>query len=276
VDTHGNVVQSKIYDYAAGNNPGALLRTYTNTYITDSNYTSRYIFNRLSYTTFSDRGGTPLTLAANWYDQASLTDITSPVPRQHDTAYGASFPYRGNLTTQTSAVNTVTRTYDITGNVKTASDGNLQVSAATGSGNNYAAPTGITPNGNSNLGSTYTFDGALELTGATMPNGASFSASYGGGFPSTQTSVYGAVTNYAYNFNASASTITTSTAGDSGTHWVRSTLDGLGRTIKVEKGTGSGGSMVTLSVQESVYGPCGCSPMGKLTQVSQPHALNAR
>src|SRR6266852_1764785 len=126
--------------------------------------------------------------------------------RQHDTTYGTSSFYRGNVTTQTVPGKIVTRSFDIAGNVKTASDGNLNVSAATGAATNYAAPSTVTPNGNSNLGSTYTFGGSLELTGVTMPNGATWNQGYSGvGMPSSTTSPHGAVTNYTYNFNSTAS-----------------------------------------------------------------------
>jgi hypothetical protein len=48
---------------------------------------------------------------------------------------------------------------------------------------------------------------------------------------------------------------------------VRNTLDGLGRTIKVETGDATS----TKSIVETVYGPCACSPVGKVLQVSQPY-----
>jgi YD repeat-containing protein len=171
------------------------------------------------------------------------------------------------VTTQSSGGKTVTRLYDMAGNIRSASDGNLNVGAATGSATNYAAPSAITPNGNSNLASTYTFNGSLELTGVTMPNGSTSSASYTDtGSPNTRTSPYGATTTYAIVYS-NASTATATTNG----HWVRSTMDGLGRTYKVEKGDGA----TTRTVTESVYGPCACSPMGKVLQVSLPHAPNA-
>ena len=44
-------------------------------------------------------------------------------------------------------------------------------------------------------------------------------------------------------------------------------MDGFGRTIKTETGYGS----TTLSVADTVYAPCGCSPLGKISQASQPH-----
>ena len=269
LDTHGNVTTSSVYGYVAGNyplsQPGPLLRTYTNTYLNSSNYTSRYIFNRLQGSSVTD-GTNSLSLVSNSFDQSTLTDLTNPAPRQHDTAYGTGFVYRGNMTSQTGGGKTVTRTYDIAGNIKTASDGNLGVSAATGSATNYSTPSSITPNGSSGLTSSYTFNGALDLTGATMPNGATIGISYASqSQPSTVTSATGAVTNYTYSFSSSGpSTVTATTNG----HWVKNTMDGLGRVIKVETGEGPN----VKSTTQSEYGPCACSPMGKVKRVSQPYA----
>src|SRR3954463_16365344 len=127
------------------------------------------MFNRRFYTT-TPRPGYPV-----------LIDLNNPAPREHDGTYNNSFFFRGNLTTQSVPRKTVTRGYDIAGNVRSASDGNLNVSAATGSATNYGVPTAITPNGNVNLGATYTYNGSLELTGVTMPNVATSSTSYTGG-----------------------------------------------------------------------------------------------
>ena len=112
---------------------------------------------------------------------------------------------------------------------------------------NYYVPSTVTPNGNNSLQSSFQFNGAMELTSANMPNGAQSSATYdGAGQIQTSTSVYGATTTYTYNYNTSASTVTATTVANSGTRWVRSTMDGLGRTIKVEKGTGPLNNQVTL------------------------------
>lgn len=48
--------------------------------------------------------------------------------------------------------------------------------------------------------------------------------------------------------------------------------NGVGHVIKQETGTVSGSTYTTVSQLDSVYAPCGCSPMGKLQSVSQPHA----
>jgi len=49
-------------------------------------------------------------------------------------------------------------------------------------------------------------------------------------------------------------------------------LDGWGRVTKVESGYGA--STNTQSVVDTRYAPCGCSPLGKVSAVSQPHAPN--
>jgi RHS repeat-associated protein len=54
-----------------------------------------------------------------------------------------------------------------------------------------------------------------------------------------------------------------------GNRWTLSTMDGLGRTIKVEQGDSSG---VTKSVVDTEYDSCACSPLGKVKRVSQPYA----
>src|SRR5229473_1028471 len=45
-------------------------------------------------------------------------------------------------------------------------------------------------------------------------------------------------------------------------------MDGFGRTIKTETGY----STTTVSTVDTVYLPCGCSPLGKMTKTSQPYA----
>ena len=50
--------------------------------------------------------------------------------------------------------------------------------------------------------------------------------------------------------------------------FTKTTVDGLGRTLKVE--TGYNPSVVE-SVVDTEYAPCACTPMGKLKRVSQPY-----
>src|SRR5262249_2019538 len=98
VNDHGNVTVSKVYDYGNLVTP---IRTFTNTYLSDSNYTSRHIWNRLLSTDLSDNASHTVTLFTNTYDNygQQLVDHTG-VSRQHDDAnYGLNFIYRGNKVT---------------------------------------------------------------------------------------------------------------------------------------------------------------------------------
>jgi YD repeat-containing protein len=46
------------------------------------------------------------------------------------------------------------------------------------------------------------------------------------------------------------------------------TLDGLGRAIRVQRSDGNG---VVQSYTDTLYAPCACSPLGKIQKVSQPY-----
>ena len=110
--------------------------------------------------------------------------------------------------------------------------------------------------------------GALHgITQTTGLNGEQLSTSYdGNGRPLTSTSPYGAVTTYAYSGAGTVPGWQTKSGPDG---FTKTTLDGLGRTIKVERGPSS--ASITSKV-DTVYAPCACSPLGKLSQVSQPYA----
>ncbi len=53
-----------------------------------------------------------------------------------------------------------------------------------------------------------------------------------------------------------------------GIQWRRLTFDGFGRTIKVETGHDSN---VLVNTVDTVYGACGCSPLGKVVKTSMPY-----
>ncbi|HXI43118.1 MAG TPA: RHS repeat-associated core domain-containing protein, partial [Bryobacteraceae bacterium] len=265
LDTHGNVTTTNIYDYGNLSTPA---RTYTNTYLTSSNYTSRYIFNRLSTSAVT---GLAVNLVSNTYDVGTLTNVTGQ--REHDdTNYGTGFSYRGNVTTTTVPGAVVNHTYDIDGNEVSRNDGQGHTLAiTTDSSKNYAVPATLTPNSNNNLASSMAYTSFLGLQQLTVPNGAFSKTTYDTyGRVATTTSIHGEVVTYAYTYNPSVVTGTVTTGTVTG-QWTRTTMDGLGRPIKVETGDASS----TKSVVDTVYGPCACSPMGKVTQVSQPYVPGA-
>jgi hypothetical protein len=240
-------------------------RTYTNTYVTNGNYTSRYIRNRLLTSTLTANGQT-IQLVSNAYDNSNLTDL--PNVREHDAGYGTAFLYRGNLTQSTTPGGTVSKFYDIGGNVKSVSDQTgLSIAASYQQSTNYTAPSAITTGGT--LTENMQWNTALGLTSDTGPNGDAASTVYDSyARPSQTTSNTGVVTNYVYTNSPATVTAATVAPPLSGevSQWTRKTMDGFGRTIKVE--TGSGATNTTpASVVETVYDSCGCTPMGKTRQV---------
>ena len=65
------------------------------------------------------------------------------------------------------------------------------------------------------------------------------------------------------------------TTATTGTRWTKTTVDGFGRTIKVEAGYNTGVTPTTVSVVDTMYAPCACTPVGKLWKTSLPHAPGA-
>ena len=127
LDQYGNLLTMQAYNFGAGA-VGSLARTYTNTYLGGTNYTSRYIFNRLLTSTVTD-GTNTATLASNSYDTnpPPLMNYTLPCSEgqqlqggtilcEHDnTNYPSTFNYRGNLDTSTTPTASTANYYDIYG-----------------------------------------------------------------------------------------------------------------------------------------------------------------
>jgi hypothetical protein len=65
LDQHGNVMTSEEWDYGLN---AATRKIYSMTYVTDANYTSRFIRNRLLQATLQVGTGPLTTLAMNRYD----------------------------------------------------------------------------------------------------------------------------------------------------------------------------------------------------------------
>jgi RHS repeat-associated protein len=276
LDTHGNLTQSKAYEFHTST--PTLARTYDYTYVTDSNYTSRWIWNRLSQATVTPAGGGAVTLATNTYDNpqagaaCNLGGLTARtgLPLHDDAGYGAAMRYRGNVTYTSGVSGAHCFDYETTGVVTKAMDGvgntvEITPSAAT----SYGLPAEIKPGGNASLETSMTYAASFAVASMTGPNGATSTTTYDTYGRPTQTTIPdGAQTNYAYTYYPSEPNTQTATLG---TRWKKTTLDGFGRVIKVESGHDS----TTVSVVDSEYAACACSPTGKLYRVSQPHAPGA-
>ena len=267
LDPYGNLTQLVVKNFGSGA-PGSVARTYHNTYLGGTNYTSRYIFNRLLTSTVTD-GTNTATLVSNTYDQYLLTNVTTPCGYsgglcEHDNAnYPYTFAYRGLVNISSTPMATTTNNYDLTGNIT-----NTTVNGVTSTvtpANNYAVPGQVTTN---SLTSTMNWNSFLGMTSAIGPNGDTGSISYDtNGRPHTTTSPYGAVTTYTYNDNASPPNKLAMTDG----HGVETVMDGFGRTIQTITGYGTTTISTVVSTVDSQYAPCGCSPLGKLYQQSEPY-----
>lgn len=271
LNDHGNLTERKQYGYYAPGGTPPLARTFTYAYLATSNYTSRHIWNRLLTASVVKPGGTAISLVSNNYDgytAGSVNAVSNPsVLRQHDTAnYGSGFLFRGNVTSSTKPGSTVTMVYDYTGSVLSTSDGYGHGATQTRDANrNYAVPSAMTAG---SLSSSFSWNGANEMTSTTGPNGATASASYDSYLrPASRTAPNGSVTTFTYG-----SSVPYWTKATTGTRWTKTTVDGFGRAMTSESGTISGANSVTVSLVDTKHAPCACTPVGKLWKTSLPYA----
>ncbi len=280
-DSYGNLLTSSVYDYNSLTTPA---RSYANTYLyqNNTNYSSRYIFNRLLTSTLAS-----VTLASNVYDGGVLNP-TSGSPREWDAEnYGASFAYRGNVTQANSPGKTTNVTYDTTGTaIEKDDNNNHSVNIATSTATNFTLPDSLSPNGASSLQTNAAYNAtgyaptSIAGPSQTINNGSSGNAAYTSYdsygrvsytlAPSQSwTTNNGAQTNYSYSYTSGAwaVTATTNNAGGS-SHYTTTTSDGFGRTTRVQSGYGT----TAVSTVDTVYAPCACSPLGKMSQQSEPYA----
>ncbi len=280
LDQYGNVSLMQVFNFGAGS-VGSLARTYNNSYLyqnstVGTHYTPLYIFNRLQTSTATD-GTNTAALVSNTYDAGTIGSVTGSL-YEHDASYSTAFAYRGNVTNSVVPITTTANSFDLTGNV-TGTTVNGVTSTVTAS-NNDAAPEQISVNTQNNnnllLQSTMTWSAFLGLSSAAGPNGDAGSVDYDSNArPSSTKSPYGAVTTYIYNDAASTPNKVAITDG----HWVQTNMDGFGRAINTITGYSGTGYQTTgstaVSFADTVYAPCGCSPLGKLNQQSQPYAPGA-
>ena len=270
LDGWGNITQSETFDY------GSLVaaRTYRFTYLSDSNYTSRYIRNRLLTATVNGA-----SLVTNMYDTTDATHtcngigVSNPQDQSnltfHDADYGTTFLYRGNAVWTLTPSGLACTLPQITGVAAASYDGRGRVVKTTPSAaTNYALPGTLSLDDNPQLTTTVGYNTAFQVTSVTGANGDAATTSYdGAGRPQSMTTADGQATNHSTTY---AYTATTQTA-TLGSRWKKTTIDGFGRVVKVELGHDA----TTESQTESEYAPCGCSPLGKLKRTSLPHAPNA-
>ncbi|HUS08289.1 MAG TPA: RHS repeat-associated core domain-containing protein [Bryobacteraceae bacterium] len=290
LDIYGNVIQSKIFDYGNLTTPA---RTYTHTYLSDPQYLALYMRNRLLTTDVTNASQQTTRLVTNtWGDalgarpcpayEAWTPGTVCPGMTSWDsTIFSAARPvHRAMLFTSATPGSTSYTQYDVAGNLTTGTGDGLTVSVTASAANAYAAPSAIT---NGGFTSSATWDALLNLTSQTGANGEVASIVYDSASRPTSTqSPYGATTNYTYTTSPPTvkASINGVVLGDiwdplyqtwNGipvVRWTKTTMDGLGHTIRVEKGHDS----VTDSIVDTEYDACACSPNGRVKRTSLPYA----
>lgn len=272
IDQYGNLTEQKFWGYAMGANAD---RTYSASYVTAAAYLNRFLRNlplTASLTVPNPGGGTTTTvLYTNEYDvyqNASYCGVGVTLPTNPGLTQWSDpgTLTRGNLT-KTTPLGASARCfqYDMGGSVtKTITQSGPQTSVDYASLTGYTLPSAITPNSNTNLASTRQYNQFFGVTEAKGPNNATSTVVYettNTERPASTTSPHGATTTYAYSTDGRTVTATTNN------HWTRTTTDGLGRTVKVEHGTGG----TAESIVDTVYAACACSPVGKVWKVSMPY-----
>ena len=297
LDQYGNITYTWLWDWSTSQpTANSWLRAYTNLYRTactnpftanssgaDCPYMNAFITNLQTSVQLQDTGlKDSVMLAQNTYDNygtnplANVTGLT-----EFDASRSTAYTIRGNVTQTVAPSGTTNVQYDITGMVTQANDNQghaVSISAATGTNN--SAPGLIQPNtgqpNDGNLATSMTYSPFLGVTSSTAPNASQTTLTYDAqGRPSLGQSATGANTTYTYAFGTNASgTIANgpyTTTATTNTHWTTAVTDGLGRSLTQTAGYGTT-TPTTVSTADSVYGPCGCSPAGKLTASSQPYA----
>ena len=239
-------------------------------------YGPRYIRNRPTLITVTPAGGSAIPLVNNQYDAyrtATYYPTSQTWPLQasgapvHDGSYDVNFLYRGNVTMAQGWSGTQYMGYQDTGVVYQTQDGaGHTMNATPSSSTGYSLPGVLTPGdngGNSNLATSLSYTSSWQVTGVTGPNGANSNTFYDQyGRPLSTVSPDGASTGFTYTYNPNTQTATVNNK------WKRTTLDGFGRTVKEEMGNGPT-TNAPVSVVDTQYAPCACSPLGKLYRVSR-------
>ena len=176
--------------------------------------------------------------------------------------------------------------YDILGNVCiTEGPGRPQQQVSYATDSNYSAPSTIRMNQDQQSLSSFTYTPWLGVSSYSGPNGSNGSFLYDNYAQPTrailttgaqvQLQNYPGATYPQYFPNSSNGYPWPQLSYVDG-HYTRKTFDGLGRTIREERGpTGANSVGTPTSVVDTQYGSCACSPTGKMIRQSQPYAPGA-
>jgi hypothetical protein len=189
VTQYGLVSAIKVYD----TNQSTVLKTQTTTYVDSSNYISRRLIGLPLETKLyegTDTSGTLMSRVAYEYDQDGYSGTGQSVmaTKHDDENYGASFSYRGNLTsiTRYEALSSTTSTsssvkYNVTGSPISQTDPRNRITAISYTDNwndtvsrsaTYAYPTTLIDSGNNQSTIKFRYDIGANVWGRTpTPSG---------------------------------------------------------------------------------------------------------
>ena len=275
LDVYGNISEADIYPSYTTTVPTTPVKKYENTYLNDSSHVSYYVLNRLTDVKLT-AGSTVVHPVVNHYETSGSTlacSTSQPCPTtQYDATPPVPLAYRGVLASSDTLSKTTTNVYYMYGALysSTGTDGSSLYNTIS-STTNVTAPDAISTQSYS---TSPAYDSWLGVTTTTGANGEQMYMTYDTyGRPATATSPYGTygspTETYAYS---SAGTLPAWQTETGSNGYTKTTLDGLGRPIKIERGTSSGSIQ---AVTDTVYYPCACSPLAKLQKTSVPHASGA-
>ena len=301
VDQYGNVTDQTLFDYGAS----SATRKYQYTYLHNQNgtYANYYIRNSLqSKTVLDGAGGNSQSLGYIVYDNATCTAWTYPPPVGQSYANAPLWDstnrtaFLGNANSVSTPGNGISCSfYDNAGNVYAAEGPGRPQAQISYTGGSLATPAQVTVGNDTSSLTSFTYTPWLGVAGYTGPNGVTGMYQYDdyaqprvvqlatGGqitiaqYPGVTTVGGQAVANYPASFFPNTNgrypwAQLSYTNGAAPQQFTRTTLDGLGRTIKVERGpTGANSVGAAVSVVDTEYAPCACSPVGKVKRVSQPY-----
>jgi RHS repeat-associated protein len=269
LDAYGNVTEQRFYDYGSLSTPVKTVRV-----TMDAAMAAQGMLNRAQKVEVTGDGQT-VELASYKYDGnagaecgAATGLLDAPGMSYHDAAYGTSKTDRGLVTyTKTPGRPGVCVSYDIGGNVVKSKEPltGREVAYAVTSASQWTAPSTATPDQTAQLASSYQYNSVLALSQESGPNGATMSYGYDSlTRPASVVNAHGGVTTYTYSDGGRTIVTQLATGG-----LTRDVQDGLGRTVQFERGD----QITWRTRQLTEYGPCACSPLGKVKRVSNAYLI---
>ena len=288
LDQYGNVKGNAIWDYPATNTLADRQYLYNYAHEADGGYAYWYIRSAMTSKTVVDGNGqNAQDLSFISYDAGcSSFNVSAPVDVSHAALHDAANRNDHLANVSQVAIPGSGRTcnwYDAAGNVYiTEGPGRPQQQVSYATDSNYSAPSTIRMNQDQQSLSSFTYTPWLGVSSYSGPNGSNGSFLYDNYAQPTrailttgaqvQLQNYPGATYPQYFPNSSNGYPWAQLSYVDG-HYTRKTFDGLGRTIREERGpTGANSVGTPTSVVDTQYGSCACSPTGKMIRQSQPYA----